>query len=149
MMTRTNRTKRLADVATKAERQAHQRLAAASNELRDAEESLEEIFIGCRRVAESSDELSVRFGRALIESGWLAAQEQQARCVSASAEVAERSEEWSERRSRVDALGRLLDRLRAADAEEKARLEVEALEDVIASRAQTEALLAPSVGSSA
>ena len=145
-MTRMKRMKRVADVAKTAERLAHQRVAASSNELHDAEQSLEEIFVGCRQVADSSDDLSIRFGRTLIESGWLAAQEQEARCFNAAAELAERSEEWRGRRSRVDALGRLLDRLQAADSKEQERLRISELEDVIASRVSEPLLVALASG---
>ncbi len=135
-MTRAERMQRIADLLDKQEQQARQELAAANRELDEAERSLREVFEQCRAVAADGQELSVAFGRVLIESGWLTAIDRSDRRDRAEAEAEGARASWQARRTRLDALTRLVARLGELEEQEAAkRLERELTDIVMARRA--------------
>jgi flagellar biosynthesis chaperone FliJ len=139
MTTRTKRMKRLAELTEKHERRSRQELVRASNEQEAAETALRSVFLQCREVVEQPDAFSVRFGRGLIEAGWLAEQQRRVERDAAAIAVESRRSAWQAQRTRLDALGRLVDRL-AEDEEAAAAREAELeLEDLINARTATSA----------
>lgn len=134
MSARTQRIRRLAELAEKHERRSRGALGAAFNERDKAAYALQSVFIQCRDVAERPEEFSVRFGRSLIESGWLAEQHRRSALEAAIDAADDRQAEWREERTRVDALNRLLERLTDADAEDAARMAESELSDLVSSR---------------
>ena len=134
MNDRTRRMHRLAELAEKQERRSRRALGAAVAERDGAAHALQSVFLQCRDVAQRPDDFSVRFGRGLIEAGWLAEQDRRS-ALEAAVDAAEtRKVEWSAERTRVDALGRLLERLAEADAEDAARQAEKELSDLVSSR---------------
>lgn len=134
MNERTRRIRRLTDLAEKQERRSRQVLNDAVNQRNDAALALQSVFIQCREVMQRPDEFSVRFGRGLIEAGWLA-ERQRRGALEAAVEAADaRMDQWHEQRTRVDALARLLDRLGEVEAEDAARRSENELSDLISAR---------------
>lgn len=137
MSDRTRRIRRLADLAEKHERRSRGALGAAFTERDMAANALQSVFIQCRDVVERPEEFSVRFGRSLIESGWLAEQQRRTALEVAIDAADDRQAEWHEERTRVDALNRLLDRLTDADAQDAARMAESELSELVSSRSIT------------
>ncbi len=142
-----NRSKRITKIAALAESRegmARLELAVASRETATAEMALLSVFDQCRRAAadstssnppaDNTDQLSVRFGRALIESGWLAASACEEYLQMASRLEERKQDVWNERRTTVDALERLVDRFKLVDDIASARLNDNELDDLINSR---------------
>ncbi len=134
MNERIRRMQRLAELAERHERLARRSLGQAITDRDSAAVALQSVFIQCREVAERPDEFGVRFGRGLIESGWLAEQERRSALESAIENTEDRRHEWSEQRTRVDALDRMLDRLHEAHVKDVARREESELNDLVSSR---------------
>lgn len=134
MNDRTRRMRRLADLAEKQERRSRRALGQALTEREQAAHALQSVFLQCRDVVERSDEFSVRFGRGLIEAGWLAEQDRRSALESAIEAANDRQDEWHEERTRVDALDRLLGRLTDAEAEDAVRKVESELGDLVTSR---------------
>lgn len=126
--------KRLADLAEKQERRSRRVLGAAISERDAAARALQSVFLQCRDVAQRPEDFSVQFGRGLIEAGWLAEQDRRSALESAIDAAEARQVEWHHERTRVDALGRLLDRLAQADAEDAARQAESQLSDLVSAR---------------
>lgn len=126
--------RRLADLAEKQERRSRRALGQALTERDEAAQALQSVFVQCRDVVERPEEFSVRFGRGLIEAGWLAEQERRGALEAAIENANNVQVEWQNERTRVDALGRLLDRLTQADAEDAARKIESELADLVSSR---------------
>ncbi len=103
-------------------------------EREEAAHALQSVFLQCRDVIERPEEFSVRFGRGLIEAGWLAEQDRRSALEAAIEAANDRQDEWHEERTRVDALERLLDRLNDAEAEDAARAAESELSDLVSSR---------------
>lgn len=135
MSDRTQRIKRLAEIADKQERRARTELGAAFNERDEAAKALQSVFLQCREVVERPDEFSVRFGRGLIEAGWLAEQQRRSALEAAVEAVETKRSDWQRERTRVDALGRLMDRLAELDAADAARRTENELDDLVSARA--------------
>ena len=125
---------RIADLAGRQERRSRQALGRAVNDHEQAAHALQSVFLQCRDVVSRPDEFGVRFGRGLIESGWLAEQERRSALEAAIEAVDARQAEWNHERTRVDALGRLLDRLAEAEAEDEARRAESELGDLVSAR---------------
>ena len=134
MNDRLRRMQRLADIAEKQERRSRRQLSEAVAERDAAAVALQSVFLQCREVAERPEEFSVRFGRGLIEAGWLAEQERRSALESAIDAAEQKQAEWHNERTRVDALGRLLDRLAEAEAEDEARRSESELSDIVSAR---------------
>ena len=134
MNDRTRRMHRLADLAEKHERRSRRALGEAVAERDSAAHALQSVFLQCRDVAQRPDEFSVRFGRGLIEAGWLAEQDRRSALEAAVGVAETRQVEWHKERTRVDALGRLLERLAEVDAEDAARQAEKELSDLVSSR---------------
>lgn len=126
--------KRLADLAEKHERRSHQELVQASSEQEAAEAALRSVFLQCREIVEQPDAFSVRFGRGLIEAGWLAEEQRRVERDAAAIAVENRRTAWQEQRTRLDALGRLIDRLSEAETAAAEREAERELEDLINAR---------------
>lgn len=125
---------RLADIAETRERRSRRQLGDAIAERDTAAVALQSVFLQCREVAQRPDEFSVRFGRGLIEAGWLAEQERRSALESAIDVAEQKQAEWHNERTRVDALCRLLDRLAEAEAEDEARRSENELSDLVSAR---------------
>lgn len=125
---------RLANLAEKQERRSRRALGVAVAERDQAAHALQSVFLQCRDVAQRPNDFSVRFGRGLIEAGWLAEQERRSALEKAIDTADTRQAEWHHERTRVDALGRLLDRLAEADVEDAARMAESDLSDLVSSR---------------
>lgn len=134
MTTRTKRMIRLAELAEKHERRSRQELVRASNEQEAAETALRSVFLQCREVVEQPDAFSVRFGRGLIEAGWLAEQQRRVERDAAIIAVESRRSAWQEQRTRLDALGRLVDRLAEDEEAVAGRVVERELDDLITAR---------------
>lgn len=134
MTTRTTRMKRLAGLAEKHERRSRQELVRASNEQEAAETALRSVFLQCREIVEQPNAFSVRFGRGLIEAGWLAEQQRRVERDAAAIAVERRRSAWQAQRTRLDALGRLVDRLAEDEAAAAERGVERELEDLINAR---------------
>ena len=134
MSVRTKRMRRLAELAEKQERRTRTDLVAARDEHERAETALRSVFLQCREVVEQPDAFSIRFGRSLIEAGWLS--EQQRRTERDAAVIAAETKRaaWQQQRTRLDALGRLVDRLADADADAAEREIERELDDLISAR---------------
>lgn len=137
MTTRVKRMKRLAELAEKHERRSRQELVRASNEQEAAETALRSVFLQCREVVEQPDAFSVRFGRGLIEAGWLAEQQRRVERDAAVIAVESRRSAWQAQRTRLDALGRLVDRLAEDEAAAAEREAERDLDDLITARTTT------------
>lgn len=134
MSTRTTRMTRLAGLAEKQERRSRQSLLKAANERDAAESALQAVFLQCREVVEQPNDFSVRFGRGLIEAGWLTEQERRLERDAAAIAVEHKRSTWQHERTRLDALGRLVDRLAADDLAMATRLAEDELDDLINAR---------------
>lgn len=134
MNDRIRRMRRIADLAEKQERRSRRALGQAMTEREEAAHALQSVFLQCRDVIERPEEFSVRFGRGLIEAGWLAEQDRRSALEAAIEAANDRQDEWHEERTRVDALERLLDRLNDAEAEDAARAAESELSDLVSSR---------------
>jgi len=126
--------RRLADLAEKHERRSRRALGKALTEREEAAFALQSVFLQCRDVVERPDEFSVRFGRGLIEAGWLAEQDRRSSLEAAIEAANDRQTEWHAERTRVDALDRLLDRLTDAEAQGEVRKVESDLNDLVSSR---------------
>jgi hypothetical protein len=133
-MNRQKRVRRIADATERSERAARAGVAVAARDLTTAQVSLEEIWDQCRSVAVSDTDLPLKFGRALVETGWLVAEERAAAVRGAEARLAERTTTWSTQKTRLDALERLIGRLDDVDRSERARRDRNALDDLVTSR---------------
>ena len=125
---------RVAKLVDTKEGEARRDLAAANRTAAAADDALEAVFEQCRQIATNDNELSLRFGRALIESGWLAVAERQAVCDQATAVATDKRIAWQGQRTRLDALGRLIERLQQLDTVETARQFDKDLDDLINAR---------------
>ena len=134
MSARTKRMQRVADLAEKHERRSRRDLVAASDEHERAEAALRSVFLQCREVVEQHDAFSIRFGRSLIEAGWLSEQQRRTERDAAAIAVETKRSAWQQQRTRLDALGRLVDRLADADAEAAVREVERDLDDLINTR---------------
>lgn len=134
MNERHRRMHRLAEVVERQEQRSRRALDAANRERDDAAHALQSVFLQCRDVAQRPDEFSARFGRGLIEAGWLAERERRAALEAAVDAADRRLGEWHQHRTRVDALERLIERLRQAEREDEARRSERELGDLVSSR---------------
>lgn len=134
MTSRTNRMRRLSDLAEKQERQSRRALADAAIEHDAAEAALRSVFLQCREVVEQPDAFSIRFGRGLIEAGWLAEEQRRTERDAAAIAVETQRSAWQNQKSRLDALGRLVDRLADVDSASADRASAHELDDVLTSR---------------
>jgi len=134
MNERTRRIHRLAGVVEQQEQRSRRALGVAIQERDDAAHALQSAFLQCRDVVQRPDEFSVRFGRGLIEAGWLAERERRAALVAAVDAADRRLDEWHHQRTRVDALERLKERLQQAETEEVERHAEGELGDLISAR---------------
>jgi len=125
---------RLADLAEKHERRSRRDLVAATDERERAEVALRSVFLQCRDVVEQDDTFSIRFGRSLIEAGWLTEQQRRTERDAAAIAVETKRTAWQQQRTRLDALGRLVDRLAHADADAVEREIERELDDLINAR---------------
>lgn len=134
MSERSRRMRRLADLAEKQERRSRRAFGQALDERDQAAHALQSVFLQCREVASRPEDFSVKFGRGLIEAGWLAEQERRSALEAAIDAADARQMEWHHERTRVDALGRLLDRLAEVEAEDEARRAENELSELVSSR---------------
>ena len=140
-MTPTKRMMRIAELCETQERHARHELLEATRETERAEAALAAVFDQCRQVAEGSGDLSLTFGRALIESGWLTARERE-ECLELSRDITqEKQEVWGHRRSRLDALARLIERLQKSEDLEAARIVAADIDDLVAMSGRREQLV--------
>jgi flagellar biosynthesis chaperone FliJ len=133
-MTRLNRIRRITNMTEKNERAARTEVARANRELDDARASLESVWNQCRAAADNDSELPLKFGRALVETGWILADERTSSVNDATERLEQRTSAWAEQRTRLDALGRLVDRLEEADRSDQARRDQNDLDDIVATR---------------
>jgi hypothetical protein len=126
--------RRLADLAEKHEISSRRAFVAATNDREAAEVALRSVFLQCREVVEQPDLFSVRFGRSMIEAGWLTEQQRRIDRDAAAIAVEVRRTAWQQQRTRLDALGRLVDRLAEDDAAAVDRETEQSLDDVINAR---------------
>ncbi len=131
--------RRLADLTEKREISTRRAFVEATNEREAAEVALRTVFLQCREVVEQPDIFSVRFGRSLIEAGWLTEQQRRLDRDAAAISVEIKRSAWQHQRTRLDALGRLVDRLAEADADAQDREAEQSLEDVINARTTRQA----------
>jgi flagellar biosynthesis chaperone FliJ len=125
---------RVADLAQKHERRSRRDLVVATGEHERAEAALRSVFLQCREVVEQHDGFSIRFGRSLIEAGWLSEQQRRTERDAAAIAVETKRSAWQQQRTRLDALGRLVDRLADADADAVEREVERELDDLINTR---------------
>ncbi len=130
---------RIADLAERQELSSRRALADATNEHEAADAALRSVFLQCRDVVEQADVFSVRFGRSLIEAGWLTEQQRGIDRDAAAISVEISRTAWQRQRTRLDALGRLVDRLADADAEAQDREAAQELDDLLNARTMRQA----------
>ncbi len=130
---------RIADLAERQELSSRRALADATNEHEAADAALRSVFLQCRDVVEQADVFSVRFGRSLIEAGWLTEQQRRIDRDAAAISVEISRTAWQRQRTRLDALGRLVDRLADADAEAQDREAAQELDDLLNARTMRQA----------
>lgn len=134
MSARTKRMQRLAELTEKRERRSRRDLMEATQQHDAAEAALQSVFLQCRQIVEQPDAFSTRFGRGLIEAGWLAQEHHRAERDAAAVDVESRRSAWQQQRTRLDALGRLIDRLGEDETSQVDRAAEAELADLIAAR---------------
>ena len=125
---------RLSDLTEKHERRSRRDLIEATTRHDAAEAALQSVFLQCRAIVEQPDAFSVKFGRGLIEAGWLAEEHRRSELDAAASHVEARRTAWQHQKTRLDALGRLIDRLAEDEAGAADRAAADELGDIIASR---------------
>jgi hypothetical protein len=141
------RLRRISRLVELRERSARRDLAAARTAHGQARSVLLDVFEQCRAVARDDQELSVAFGRALIEAGWLRAEAQEEACIATAAAVDTAVEQWSEHRNRLDALSRLIERMAESEAAERDQRERADFSELVTARWGRNDLLAEAVAS--
>ncbi len=133
-MTRLKRMQRVAHIAEKSEQIARRDVALAGHELEEARASLASVWIQCEEIANSTEAMPLALGRALLETGWLLAEERESLVDQALDRLEARRATWDQQRTRLDALGRLVTRLGEAEIEDRAKRERHELDDLVSSR---------------
>ncbi len=133
-MNRSERVRRIKELVKTGEYQARRDLAVANRDLNDAESAVVSIFDQCRDLAHPSEDVPLAFGRALLQSGWLAAQERTQQRDAAAVVAGERHSTWAKQQTRLDALGRLLGRLELEESTNRQKHTEAELTDIISTR---------------
>ena len=133
-MTRLTRMQRVAHIAEKSEQISRRDVALAGRELDAARSSLASVWLQCEEIANNTEDIPLAFGRALLENGWLLAEQRETLVDAAEDRLEARRLAWSEQRHRVDALLRLVTRLRDAEIDDRMKREQHDLDDIVSSR---------------